>query len=200
MLEKTLESPLDFKEIQSANSKGNQAWMFIGRTDAETETPIVWSLDVKNWLIGKTLMLARLKAGGGWDDRGWGCWMASPIWWTWVWAGSGSWWWTRKPGVLQSLGVQRHNWATELNWFWAVQGGISLQFLSFPLFDWVVCFSGMGCLYVLKTNIFLSCFLCYYFLPFWRLCFYLVYGFLGEGNGTPLQYSCLEHPMGGGAW
>ena len=119
-------------EIQPIHPKGNQAWMFIGRTDAEAETPIVWSLDVKNWLIGKTLMLARLKAGGGWDDRGWGCWMASPIWWTWVWAGSGSWWWTRKPGVLQSLGVQRHNWATELNWFWAVQGGISLQFLSFP--------------------------------------------------------------------
>ena len=53
MLEKTLESPLDYKEIQSVHSKGNQAWIFIGRTDAEAETPILWPPDAKNWLIGK---------------------------------------------------------------------------------------------------------------------------------------------------
>ena len=53
VLEKTLESPLDCKEIQPVHPKGNQAWIFIGRTDAETETPIFWLPDVKNWLIGK---------------------------------------------------------------------------------------------------------------------------------------------------
>ena len=59
----------------------------------------------------------RLKAGEG-DDRGWDGWMASLTQWTWVWASSRSWWWTGKPGLLQSMGLQRvrHNWVTELNW------------------------------------------------------------------------------------
>ena len=59
----------------------------------------------------------RLKVGGEGDDRGWDGWMASPTRWTWVWASSGSWWWTGKPVVLQSMGLQRvrHDWATELN-------------------------------------------------------------------------------------
>ena len=60
----------------------------------------------------------RLKVGGEGDDRGWDGWMASPTQWTWVWASSGSWWWTGRPGGLQSMGPQRagHDWATELNW------------------------------------------------------------------------------------
>ena len=53
MLEKTLESPLDWKEIQPVNPKGDQFWIFIGRTDAEAETPILWPPDAKNWLIEK---------------------------------------------------------------------------------------------------------------------------------------------------
>ena len=53
VLEKTLESPLDRKEIQSGHSKGNHSWVFIGRTDAEAETPILWPPDAKSWLIGK---------------------------------------------------------------------------------------------------------------------------------------------------
>ena len=53
VLEKTLESPLDCKEIKPADHKGNQSWIFIGRTDAEIETPILWPPDVKNWLLGK---------------------------------------------------------------------------------------------------------------------------------------------------
>ena len=53
VLEKTLESPLDCKEIQPVHPKGNQSWIFIGRTDAEAEAPILWSPDVKNWLIRK---------------------------------------------------------------------------------------------------------------------------------------------------
>ena len=60
----------------------------------------------------------RLKAGGKGDDRGWDGWMASLTQWTWIWVSSGSWWWTGRPGVLQSMGSQRvgHDWATELNW------------------------------------------------------------------------------------
>ena len=53
VLEKTLESPLDFKDIQPVHPKGDQSWVFIGRTDAEDETPILWPPDVKNWLIWK---------------------------------------------------------------------------------------------------------------------------------------------------
>ena len=55
VMEKTLESPLDYKEIKSVNPQGNQSWIFIGRTDAEAETPILWPPDVKNWLIRKDL-------------------------------------------------------------------------------------------------------------------------------------------------
>ena len=67
-------------------------------------------------LIGKDW--ERLKVGGEGDDRTWDVWMVSPTWWTWVWLSSRSWWWTRKPGMLQSMGSQRvgHDWATELNW------------------------------------------------------------------------------------
>ena len=63
--------------------------------------------------LEKTLMLGKTEGG---RRRGWEDWMASPMRWTWVWVNSGSWWWTGKPGVLQSMGSQRvgHNWATEL--------------------------------------------------------------------------------------
>ena len=110
---------LDCKEIQPVHPKGNQSWMFIGRIDAEAETPVLWSRDVKNWLIGKNP-----DAGKGWrQDEKWVtenemCWMASPTEWTWVWVNSGSWWWTGSPGMLQSMGSQRvgHNWVTKLSW------------------------------------------------------------------------------------
>ena len=82
VLENTLESPLDCTKIKSVNPKGNQSWIFIGRTDAEAETPILWPPDVKNWLIGKDWCWERLKAGGEGDNRGWDGWMASPTRWT----------------------------------------------------------------------------------------------------------------------
>ena len=117
VLEKTLESLLDCKEIKAVSPKGNQSWIFIGRTDAEAETPTLWPLDVKNWLIEKDP-----DAGKDWrqerrGNRGWDGWMVSPTQWTWFWASFRSWWWTGKPGVLQSIGSQivRHNWVTELN-------------------------------------------------------------------------------------
>ena len=64
VLEKTLESPLDCKEIQPVHPKGNQSWIFTGRTDAEAETPILWPSDVKKWLIGKDL-----DAGKDWSQE-----------------------------------------------------------------------------------------------------------------------------------
>ena len=63
VLEKTLESPSKCKEIQPVNPKGNQSWIFIGRTDAETETAILWTSDVKNWLIGKDPLLGKIEGG-----------------------------------------------------------------------------------------------------------------------------------------
>ena len=67
VLEKTLESPLDHKEIKPVHPKGNQSSIFIGRTDAEAETPILWPSDAKNWFTGKDPNAG--KAGEG-DDRG----------------------------------------------------------------------------------------------------------------------------------
>ena len=114
VLEKTLESPLDCKEIQLVHPKGNQSWIFIGRTDAEAETLILWPPDVKNRFdLERPWCWKRLKAGGRGDDRGWDGWMASPTRWTWVWVSSRRWWWTGKPGMVQSVGLQRvgHDWA-----------------------------------------------------------------------------------------
>ena len=119
VLEKTLESPLDCKEIQQVHPKGDQSWVFIGRTDVEAETPILWPPDVKSWLIWKDLdSWERLRTEGEGDDRGWDGWMASLTQWTWVWMDSGIWWWTGRPGVLPLMELQRvgHDWVTELNW------------------------------------------------------------------------------------
>ena len=122
------ESLLDCKEIKSVNTQGNQSWIFVGRTDTEAETSILWPPDEKNWLIGKDPdpgedwrqeKKGKTKDDGwmdGWmDDDGW---MPSLTQWTWVWISSRSWCWTGKPGVLQSMWLQRvgHNWAIELNW------------------------------------------------------------------------------------
>ena len=117
VLKKTLESPLDCKEIQPVHPKGNQSWIFIRRTDAEAETPILWPPDVKNRLIGKDPDVGKEWSWENGDDRRWDGWMASSKQWTWVWVNSGSWWSTGKPGVLQSMELQRlrHDRATALN-------------------------------------------------------------------------------------
>ena len=118
VLEKTLESPLDCKEIKPVNPKGNLSWIFIGRIDAEADAPILWPPDAKSWLIWKRPRCwERLRSGGEGDDRGWDGWMASPspTQWTWVWASSRSWWWTGKPGVLQSMGSQKPDTTEWLN-------------------------------------------------------------------------------------
>ena len=115
---KTLESPLDCKEIQPVNPKGNQSWIFIGRTDAEAEASIVSSPDVKNWLLGKDP-----DAGKDWRQEEKGTKEYEMVAWCHrldgqVWARSRSWWWTGKPGMPQSTGSLRvgHDYFTELNW------------------------------------------------------------------------------------
>ena len=117
VLEKILESPLDCKEIQSILM----------------ETSPVLNIHWKDWCwswnsnplatwcekrthLKRPWCSERLRAGGEGDNKGWDGWMASPTQWTWVWVNSGSWWWTWRPGVLQSMGLQRagHDWATKL--------------------------------------------------------------------------------------
>ena len=142
VLEKTLESPLDCKEIQPVHSE-DQPWGLFGRNDAKADTPVLWPPHAKGWLIGKVSDAGR---DSGQDDRGWDGWMASLTQRSWVWVNSRSWWWTGRPGVLQFMGSQRvgtwlRDW-TELSWNWST----------------------------------------------------------GEGNGNPLQCSCLENPRDGGAW
>ena len=110
VLEKTFESPLDCKEIKWVNHKGNQPWIFWN-----SNTLATWCEELTHWK--RPWCWEKLKARGEGDDRGWDCWMASAIQWTWVWASSRRWWWTGKPGVLQSMGHRvGHDWVTELNW------------------------------------------------------------------------------------
>ena len=119
VLEKTLESPLDCKEIQPVHPKGDPSWVFYGRTDVEAETPILWPNDVKSWFIWKDSDTGRRwgqeEKGTTKDEMaGWHHWLNGQ----WVWVDSGSWWWTGKPGVLWFMGSQRvgHDWAIKLNW------------------------------------------------------------------------------------
>ena len=118
VLEKTLESPLDCKEIQPVHSKADQSWVFIGRTDAKAETQYLATSceEVTHWK--RLWCWEGLGAGGEGDNRGWDGWIASPTRCTWVWLNSRSWWWTGRPGVLWFMGSQRvgHDWVTELNW------------------------------------------------------------------------------------
>ena len=116
VLEKTLQSPLHCKEIQPVHPKGNQSWIFIGRTDAEAESPILWPPDVKGWLIWKDPDPGKdwgQEEKGTTEDEmvGW-----HHLQWTWVSIDSGSWWWSGMPGTLQFIGSQRvgHDWVTEL--------------------------------------------------------------------------------------
>ena len=112
VLQKTLEYPLDSKEIKPVNPKGNQPWIFSGRTDAKAEALIFWPPDSKSppthWKI--PWCWERLRAGGDGDNRGWDGWMALPTRWTWVWASSVCWWWTGRPGVTESDTTEQLNW------------------------------------------------------------------------------------------
>ena len=117
VLEKTLKSPLDCKEIKPVNPKGNQPWIFIGMTDGEIKTAIVWPPDAKNRLTGEGPNAEKdwrqEEKGTTEDETGW---MSLSTQWTGVGTSSRSWWWTGRPGVLYSIGLQRvgYDWATEL--------------------------------------------------------------------------------------
>ena len=89
VLEKTLEGPLDSKDIKSVNPKGNQSWIFIGRADTKAEAPILWPPDVNSWLIGKDFDVRKDWGQEKNGATGWDGWMASLTQWTWVWANSG---------------------------------------------------------------------------------------------------------------
>ena len=137
VLEKTLESPLDSKVIKSVSTKINQTWIFIGRTDAVVETPILWPPDVKNWLIGKDPDARKdwrqEKKGTTEDEMVWlyHCldeheFEQAPG------VGDG-----QEPGVLQPMESQRvgHNWATELKWCLkeAIFGAVYFTFKKWSL-------------------------------------------------------------------
>ena len=115
VLEKTLEGPLDFKEIQPVHPKGGQTWVFIGKTDIEAETPILWPPDAKSWLIWKDHDAGkdskREESGMAESEMvGWHHWTP----WTWVWVNSGSWWWTERLDVHGVTKSQTR--LPELNW------------------------------------------------------------------------------------
>ena len=172
---------LDCKEIKRVNSKGSQSWIFIGRTDVEAEAPIFQPIDVKSWLIRKDPLAGKdgRQEGKG-DNRGWDGWMASLIRWTWVWVNSGSWWWIGRPGMLRFMGLQRvgHDWATDLIWsdlmVFISKSILSDMSVATPAFFWS---------------------------PFsWNIFFQAFTFRHGEGNGNPIQYSCLENRIDRGTW
>ena len=126
VLEKTLESPLDCKEFQPVNPKGNQSWIFMGRTDAEAETLILWPPDVKNCIIEKNPWCwERLKVEGEGDDRGRDDWMASLTRWTWVWVGDGQ----GSLACCSPWGHKKSDTTEQLNWT-ELKAEISKRFIK----------------------------------------------------------------------
>ena len=133
MLEKTLESPLDCKEIKPVNPKENQPWIFIGRTDAEAEVSVLWPPDVTDWK--RPWCWERLRARGEVGNGGWDGWMASMTQWTWVWANSGD---TEGQGSLACCSSQGGQESDTTEWLnnsslLGRERGHELPLLLFPL-------------------------------------------------------------------
>ena len=136
VLEKTLESSLDRKEIKPVNPKENQPWIFIGRTGAEAEATILWPPDPKSQLWKRPWYWERLRPRGEGSDRGWHGWMASLIQWTWVSAHSRRYWRTGKPGVLHSMRSQSWTWLSDCITTWLLSNIQSI--LRFPNYHNIV--------------------------------------------------------------
>ena len=138
--------------------------------------------------LEKTLMLGTIEGRRRRGQQRWDGWMASPTRRTWVWESSGSWWWTRKPGVLQSMELERvgHNWVTELNWTDSMEMNLSkfLEKVEDRRYDFPGGSDGKASAYNARD---LGS------IPRLR-------GSPGEGNGHSLLYSCLENPRDRGAW
>ena len=127
VLEKILVSPLDCKKIQPVHPKEISPEYSLEGLMLRLKLQYFGHLMGRTDSLEKIWWRERLKTGGEGDDRGWDDWIASPNHWTWVWVSSESCWWTGKPGVLQSTGLQRvrHDWETELNeqkWDYWVKG------------------------------------------------------------------------------
>ena len=118
VLEKTLESPLDCKEVKLVNLKEISTEYSLKGLMLKLKLQYFGHLMWRTHSLERPCCWERLKAGGEGDDEGWDGQMASLAQWTEVWVSSRSWRWTEKPGVLQSMGSQRvrHDWAPELNW------------------------------------------------------------------------------------
>ena len=141
----------------------------------------------------KTLMLGKLEGRRRKDDREWDGWTASPTRWTWVRASFRSWWWTGKPGVLQSMGSQRvkHDWATELNWciqiysyiyiYMYLTSSLSIHPLTYIDSHLAKGFQRDICTHVYAALLTIAKVLAKYRSP-------------GGGHGNPPQFSCLENP------
>ena len=118
VLEKTLESPWTARRsIQSILKEISPEYSLEGlMLKLKLQYLATWCEELTH--LKRPWCLEQLKTGGEGDDRGWDGWMASLTQWTWVWASSRSWWWTGKPALLQSMGLQRveHDWGFELNW------------------------------------------------------------------------------------
>ena len=133
--------PLDCKEIQPVHPKGDQSWIFFVRIDAEAETLVLWPPDAKNLLVG-------IDPDAGkdwrWEEKGrtkdemvgWHHWLNDV---TWVWINSGSWWWTGRPGVLQSMGWQRSDVTEQLNWTDTFQSSVMKSYSILPRRESYLC-------------------------------------------------------------